>query len=120
MNHLLVIALVIAVISAKPQGNFVSVSQDTLGNYNFKYVAGSVARAESRDSYGNVVGAFSYIDANGVLRETQFTSGVDGYQPISDDIPIPVVDTPEVAQAKFAHLAVLHAAYLRLPTGLSF
>merc|ERR1719342_571058 len=43
-------------------------SQDELGQYSFGYSGGPSNRAETRDAYGNVRGAYTYIDSNG---ETQ-------------------------------------------------
>ncbi|KAK5643510.1 hypothetical protein RI129_007355 [Pyrocoelia pectoralis] len=115
MKYLVLIATVIAVSSAQSLAANVDVSQDTLGNYNFRYYIPGISRVEQRDSNGNVEGAFSYIDDHGIVRFTQFTSGVHGYNAIGTDIPVPVQDTPEVAHAKAEHLAKLHYAYLTLP-----
>ncbi|KAF5290395.1 hypothetical protein FQR65_LT11572 [Abscondita terminalis] len=95
----------------------VAVSQDTLGNYNLKYALDGISRVEHGDAHGNVNGGFSYIDPHGIVRKTEFTSGVHGYNAIGTDIPVPVHDTPDVAHAKAKHLAALHAAYLvpRIP-----
>ncbi|XP_031340886.1 adult-specific rigid cuticular protein 15.5-like [Photinus pyralis] len=90
----------------------VAVQQDTLGNYGLKYAIDGISRVERGDLHGNVNGAFSYIDPYGIVRKTEFTSGVHGYNAIGTDIPLPVQDTPEVALAKANHLSVLRAAYL--------
>ncbi|KAF5298533.1 hypothetical protein FQA39_LY11785 [Lamprigera yunnana] len=90
----------------------VAVSQDTLGNYRLRYLIDRISRVEQGDANGNVNGGFSYIDPYGILRKTEFTSGVHGYNAFGTDIPVPVQDTPEVAIAKSNHLSVLRAAYL--------
>ncbi|KAF5290399.1 hypothetical protein FQR65_LT11576 [Abscondita terminalis] len=107
-------AAIVAVIS---EGQEVAVSQDTLGNYRLKYAIPGISRVEHGDAHGNVNGGFSYIDPHGIVRKTEFTSGVHGYNAIGTDIPLPVQDTPEVAHEKAKHLAALHAAYLvpRIP-----
>ncbi|KAF5290392.1 hypothetical protein FQR65_LT11569 [Abscondita terminalis] len=111
----LIFLLIISTTCARFEESFVSVTQNTDGRYDFKYTAPGIARAENRDSLGNVVGAFSFVDPTGVSRGIQFISGVDGYHAFGPDIPVPVEDTPEVALAKREHLAKLHAAYLRFP-----
>ncbi|KAK4886292.1 hypothetical protein RN001_002563 [Aquatica leii] len=115
MISLIVFSAVVAVVLGG--GQEVAVSQDTLGNYKLKYAIDGISRVEHGDLNGNVNGGFSYIDPHGILRKTEFTSGVHGYNAIGTDIPLPVQDTPEVAHAKANHLAALHAAYLvpRIP-----
>ncbi|KAF5290400.1 hypothetical protein FQR65_LT11577 [Abscondita terminalis] len=115
MISLIVFSAVVAVVLAG--GQEVAVSQDTLGNYKLRYAIDGIARVEHGDGLGNVNGGFSYIDPHGILRKTEFTSGVHGYHAVGTDIPVPVQDTPEVAHAKASHLAALHAAYLvpRIP-----
>lgn len=89
-----------------------AVTQDTLGNYNLRYLIDGISRVEQADGQGNIIGGFSYYDPQGILRKTQFTSGIHGFNAIGTDIPLPVQDTPEVAHAKAKHLSVLNAAYL--------
>ncbi|KAB0799292.1 hypothetical protein PPYR_07174 [Photinus pyralis] len=115
MQFLVLIVTLFAVSSAQSLGANVAVSQDTLGNYNLRYDIPGISRVEHRDIYGNVAGAFSYVDPYGIVRSRQFTSGVDGFNVFGNDIPVPVQDTPEVAQAKAEHLAKLHYAYLTMP-----
>ncbi|KAK4886289.1 hypothetical protein RN001_002560 [Aquatica leii] len=115
MLTLVVLAATVAAVLGGAQE--VAVSQDTLGNYKLKYAIDGISRVEHGDLNGNVNGGFSYIDPYGILRKTEFTAGVHGYNAIGTDIPVPVQDTPEVAYAKANHLAALHAAYLvpRIP-----
>ncbi|KAB0794522.1 hypothetical protein PPYR_11361 [Photinus pyralis] len=110
MIALVVFAACFATVFAGEQ--VVAVSQDTLGNYDLKYAIDGISRVERGDLHGNVNGGFSYIDPYGIVRKTEFTSGVHGYNAIGTDIPVPVQDTPEVAHAKANHLSVLRAAYL--------
>ncbi|KAF5284011.1 hypothetical protein FQA39_LY17169 [Lamprigera yunnana] len=111
MKSLVLFSIVCAIVVARP-GNeqFVSVSQDTLGNYHLKYVIEGISRVEDGNANGNVIGGYSYIDPQGVLRKTEFTSGVNGFQATGSDIPVPIQDTPDVAVAKSEHLALLRAA----------
>ncbi|KAF2884612.1 hypothetical protein ILUMI_21562 [Ignelater luminosus] len=111
MNALVILAIAIAAVNAKPLGEqIVAVTQDTLGNYDLKYAINGISRAEHRDADGLVSGGFSYIDPHGVLRKTIYTAGKHGFHAIGTDIPLPVGDTPEVAIAKSAHIELLRAA----------
>ncbi|KAK4886288.1 hypothetical protein RN001_002559 [Aquatica leii] len=111
MYSLVILAATVAVAFAGGAQE-VAVTQDTLGNYKLRYLIDGISRVEHGDLHGNVNGGFSYIDPHGILRKTEFTSGVHGYHAIGTDIPVPVQDTPEVAHAKANHLSVLRAAYL--------
>ncbi|XP_031339433.1 adult-specific rigid cuticular protein 15.5-like [Photinus pyralis] len=110
MIALVVFVVCFATVFAGEQ--LVAVSQDTLGNYDLKYSIDGISRVERGDLHGNVNGGFAYIDPHGIVRKTEFTSGVHGYNAVGTDIPLPVHDTPEVAHAKINHLSALHAAYL--------
>ncbi|KAK5643517.1 hypothetical protein RI129_007362 [Pyrocoelia pectoralis] len=110
MIALIVFTLSVTAVLAGEQ--LVAVQQDTLGNYDLKYAIDGISRVERGDLNGNVNGAFAYIDPYGIVRKTEFTSGVHGYNAFGTDIPVPVQDTPEVALAKANHLSVLRAAYL--------
>ncbi|KAF5290391.1 hypothetical protein FQR65_LT11568 [Abscondita terminalis] len=114
MYFLIVLAAVFASSTAQ-QLDTVAVTQDTLGNYNLKLDVPGISRLEHRDAFGNVNGAVSYIDPFGFVRQIQFTAGAHGVHAVGTDVPVPVLDTPEVAHAKAEHLAVLHAAYLAAP-----
>ncbi|KFM58831.1 Adult-specific rigid cuticular protein 12.6, partial [Stegodyphus mimosarum] len=61
---------------------------DASGKYNFKYNtedAGAHKREESGTGDGSVTGSFSYIDANGDLRKTDYKAGPGiGFQPSGD------------------------------------
>ncbi|KAK4886284.1 hypothetical protein RN001_002555 [Aquatica leii] len=115
----IVFAALFATTLAQPIDT-VAVTHDTLGNYNLKLDVPGISRVEQRDAFGNVNGAFSYIDPYGILRQTQFSSGAHGVHAVGTDIPVQVIDTPEVAHAKAEHLAVLHAAYLTAPPSPHF
>ena len=93
-------------------------SQDELGQYSFGYSGGSSNRAETRDAYGNVRGAYSYIDSNGQLQTTHYLADARGFRVSGTNLPVganalagpePVQDTPEVAAAK-AEFQVLYNA----------
>ncbi|KAK5643727.1 hypothetical protein RI129_007572 [Pyrocoelia pectoralis] len=71
-----------------------------------------ISKVERRTADGNVYGGYSFVDPNGIVRKTAYTSGVQGFHAVSQDIPMPVQDTPEVAIAKSQHLELLRGAHL--------
>merc|ERR1712055_307618 len=105
-------------------------SQDEYGQASYGYAAPGQAKSEVRDAYGNVAGSYSYVNPEGKLIEVSYTAGADGFKVNSNDLPVapvadlelpvapvytgvapePVMDTPEVAAAKAAHLELLAAA----------
>merc|ERR1712055_579183 len=105
-------------------------SQDEYGQASYGYAAPHQAKHEVRDHYGNVAGSYSYVNPEGKLIEVSYTAGADGFKVHSNDLPVapvadlelpvapvytgvapePVMDTPEVAAAKAAHLELLAAA----------
>lgn len=100
----------------KNDGYHVSVTQDTLGGYRFRYEAPSgIIREEDRSRNGDVIGSYQYIDPNHETQIIRFSSGSGGYVASGSHIPQPVKDTPEVAAAKQKHLGllegVLHPVY---------
>merc|ERR1712055_150339 len=95
-------------------------SQDEYGQGAYGYVQPGQAKHEVRDHYGNVAGSYSYVNPEGKVIEVAYTAGADGFMVHSNDLPVapiytgvapePVMDTPEVAAAKAAHLELLAAA----------
>merc|ERR550519_3013350 len=112
-------------------------AQDEFGNLNYGYANINSAKQEVGNTYGGVSGGYSYVDANGELQQVQYIADGAGFRvadsrlpvapvydgvaptfnpeplvaPVFDGVaPAPVVDTPEVAEAKAAHLAAVEAA----------
>lgn len=92
----LFLALVIGAVTAVPvvqQQDVTTLqaeSRPLSTSYQFGYNDGQSVRSETRDLTGNVVGSFSYIGPDGVVRTTHYTAGQDGYK---------VVPAPPVTQA---------------------
>jgi len=113
-------------------------AQDELGQYSYGYAAGPSSKSEVKTADGVTRGAYSYVDANGLVQQVQYVSDpVNGFRvaatnlpvgpsapgqvalaapapiayagPIAVGAPAPVQDTPEVAAAKAQH-AQAHAA----------
>merc|ERR1719213_179601 len=115
-------------------------AQDEFGNLNYGYANLNSAKQEVGNTYGGVQGGYSYVDAAGVLQQVQYVADGAGFRvadsrlpvaptfnpeplvaptfnpeplvaPVYDGVaPEPVQDTPEVAEAKAAHLAAVAAA----------
>ncbi|KAF5290389.1 hypothetical protein FQR65_LT11566 [Abscondita terminalis] len=66
----------------------VTVTHDTLGNYNLQLNVPGISRVEHRDAFGN--GAFLYVNLYGFVRETRFRTGAHGVHAVGTDIPLPV------------------------------
>merc|ERR1712106_693740 len=112
-------------------------AQDEFGNLNYGYANINSAKQEVGNTYGGVTGGYSYVDANGDLQQVQYIADGAGFRvadsrlpvaPVYDGVaptfnpeplvaptfnpvlPVAPVDTPEVAEAKAAHLAAVAAA----------
>ena len=80
-------------------------SQDELGGYHFGYSGGPSSRAEQRDHNGVVRGAYTLVDANGLVQKYEYISDALGYRLLSgtnlpvapvhifSPIPTPVVSS---------------------------
>merc|ERR1739838_795421 len=112
-------------------------AQDEFGNLNYGYANINSVKQEVGNTYGGVSGGYSYVDANGELQQVQYIADGAGFRvadsrlpvaPVYDGVapaftpaplvaptfnpvlPVAPVDTPEVAEAKAAHLAAVEAA----------
>merc|ERR550519_51524 len=112
-------------------------AQDEFGNLNYGYTNINSAKQEVGNTYGGVSGGYSYVDANGELQQVQYIADGAGFRvadsrlpvapvydgvaptfnpeplvaPVFDGVaPAAVEDTPEVAEARAAHLAAVEAA----------
>merc|ERR1711988_566635 len=107
-------------------------AQDEFGQFSFGHAGGPSARTEARNAYGVTTGSYQYVDANGLLQTVNYIADpINGFRVAGTNLPVgpavpavaeveplvaptfnpePVQDTPEVAEAKAAHLAALEAA----------
>ncbi|MPC43157.1 Cuticle protein 6 [Portunus trituberculatus] len=65
-------------------------AQDAYGRYSFGYNAGTSARDETRDAYGNVHGSYTYVDSYGNLQTQHYIAGKDGFQVEGTNLPVQV------------------------------
>lgn len=97
-------------------------AQDELGQYSYGYASGLSAKAETKTFDGITRGSYSYVDAEGKLQSVEYVSdALNGFRAAASNLPVapavpavpalaapvPVVDTPEVAEAKAKHLAAI-------------
>jgi len=115
-------------------------AQDEFGNLNYGYANINSNAHVVGNTYGGVSGGYSYVDANGQLQQVQYVADGAGFRVADSRLPVaptfnpeplvaptfnpeplvapvytgvapePVQDTPEVAEAKAAHLALVAAA----------
>ncbi|KAK8406018.1 hypothetical protein O3P69_007028 [Scylla paramamosain] len=120
------VAPVAPVASVAPLAPFHSKfhAQDELGQYSFGYAGGPSSRAETRDAFGRVSGAYNYVDPEGKVQTQHYVADALGFRvsgtnlPVAPDAPEapalvapePVQDTPEVAAARASFRSLLEEA----------
>merc|ERR1711913_277579 len=110
-------------------------AQDEFGNLAYGYQNINSAKQEQGNAYGGVQGSYTYADEAGV-HTVNYVADDFGFRVAGDNLPVapvynaalpvapvhnaaPVVDTPEVAEAKAAFFAAFDpTAYAGLATGL--
>ena len=115
-------------------------AQDEFGNLQYGYNNINSAKHEVGNTYGGVSGGYSYVDAAGALQTVQYVADGAGFRTVDSRLPVaptfnpeplvaptfnpeplvapvfdgvapePVQDTPEVAEARAAHLAAVAEA----------
>lgn len=99
-------------------------SQDELGQYSYGYNGGLSAKSETKSLDGITRGAYSYLDAEGKLQSVEYTAdALNGFRAIASNMPVapietrtaplPVMETPEVAQARADHMVAYEEAKVR-------
>merc|ERR1711964_758253 len=90
-------------------------AQDEFGNLAYGYQNINSAKQEQGNAYGGVQGSYTYADEAGV-HTVNYVADDFGFRVVSDNLPVapvhaaaPVVDTPEVAEAKAAFFAAFEA-----------
>merc|ERR1712122_22119 len=100
-------------------------AQDEFGNLAYGYQNINSAKQEQGNAYGGVTGSYTYADEAGV-HTINYVADDFGFRVASDNLPVapvynaalpvapvhaaaPVVDTPEVAEAKAAFFAAFEA-----------
>merc|ERR1712064_164031 len=98
-------------------------AQDEFGNIAYGYRNINSAKQESGNAYGGVTGSYTYADEAGV-HTVNYVADALGFRVAGDNLPVapvhaavapvntlaPVVDTPEVVEAKAAFFQAYDAA----------
>lgn len=71
-------------------------AQDEIGQYNYGYTNQDSSKSEFKTADGVVQGAYSYVDANGVLQSVQYISDALGFRVAATNLPV----APAVAEVK--------------------
>merc|ERR1711915_1009281 len=94
-------------------------AQDEFGNLAYGYQNINSAKQEQGNTYGGVTGSYTYADEAGV-HTVNYVADDLGFRVAGDNLPVapvynpaPVVDTPEVAEAKAAFFAAFEAEKAR-------
>merc|ERR1711872_230015 len=68
-------------------------AQDEFGNLNYGYSNLHPAKHEVGNTYGGVSGAYSYVDADGVLQHVNYVADAAGFRVADSRLPVaPVYD----------------------------
>jgi len=128
--HAIVFASVLAVASAGVVYNAAPIvgltssqyhAQDELGQYSYGYAGGPSSKTESKDAAGNVRGAYSYIDANGLTQTVQYVADpVNGFRVAATNLPVGPAPAPAVLAAAPIAAAPLAAAPLTYAAAPAF
>ena len=62
-------------------------TQDSLGQYDYSYVGDTSSKTESRSLDGTTRGAYSYVDANGLLQQVHYIADHNGFRVIATNLP---------------------------------
>merc|ERR1712141_572562 len=86
-------------------------AQDELGQYEYGFNTGNIAKQELKTADGITRGSYSYVDANGVLQTTNYISDdVFGFRVAATNLPQHVVPAAEAPVAPVAAAPVVQAA----------
>jgi len=102
-------------------------AQTELGEASYGYAHPGQAHSAVRDAFGNVRGSYAYIDPTGKEVRTNYVADAAGFRveannlpvapehvlPAPAELPVPVGETPEVAQARAEHLQAVEDAKVR-------
>jgi uncharacterized protein affecting Mg2+/Co2+ transport len=87
-------------------------AQDELGQYNYGYASPTQTKAEVKTADGIVRGAYSYVDANGIVQTVNYISDAMGFRVAATNLPVHVVEDNGAAVAD-GSVAVVEAAKLK-------
>jgi uncharacterized protein affecting Mg2+/Co2+ transport len=84
-------------------------AQDELGQYNYGYANPTQTKTEVKTADGIVRGAYSYVDANGLVQTVNYISDAMGFRVAATNLPVHVVEGGAAAADAEAPVAVEEA-----------
>merc|ERR1719500_631686 len=104
-------------------------AQDDIGQYNYGYSDGNSIKQEIKTTDGVVRGAYSYVDADGIVQQVNYIADALGFRvaatnlPVHNvDIAVQDVDTPAPVQASVVSTPVIapQVNYAYLPYAANY
>merc|ERR1712130_182162 len=110
-----VVAAAPVVHAAAPEGSQYH-SQDDIGQYSYGYSDPNSVKQEIKTADGVTRGAYSYVDANGIVQTVNYIADALGFRVGATNLPVHIVDQPAAAAAPVAApaaapLPVVQSAY---------
>jgi len=93
-----VVAAAPVVHAAAPEGSQYH-SQDDIGQYSYGYSDPNSVKQEIKTADGVTRGAYSYVDANGIVQTVNYIADALGFRVGATNLPVHVVDAPAAAPA---------------------
>ena len=81
-----------------------------MGQYNYGYQSQDQSKAEVKTADGVVRGAYSYVDANGIVQSVNYISDALGFRVAATNLPVHVVEETAAVAAPAAAEVVNEAA----------
>merc|ERR1712130_923301 len=88
------------VVEAAPSSQYHA--QDDVGQYNYGFSSQDQTKSEIKTADGVTRGAYSYVDANGIVQSVQYISDALGFRVAATNLPVHNVDAPAVAPVAVA------------------
>ncbi|XP_043273410.1 uncharacterized protein [Venturia canescens] len=83
-------------LSPIPENTYNQVQDTKSGEYAFGYAGGPVAREEAKTSDGVIRGAYSYVDAYGIVQYYRYIADDDGFRVVGTNIPAEEAHNPGI------------------------
>jgi uncharacterized protein affecting Mg2+/Co2+ transport len=90
-------------------------AQDDFGQYSFGYNDGSSVKQEIKTADGVIRGAYSYVDADGIVQNVNYIADALGFRVGATNLPVHHVDAPVEAAAPVQAAAAAPVAVAPAP-----
>merc|ERR1712228_302094 len=85
-------------------------AQDDFGQYNYGYSDPNSVKQEIKTADGVTRGAYSYVDANGIVQTVNYIADALGFRVGATNLPVHIVDAPAAEPVAAAAAPVTVAA----------